>query len=94
MKLNRNTKKAQAIIEQFNNSVFLSLEDCYISCSADKTLAFSWCIDKCASMGGWRFRIISFNIYAFSCGWLYQDKETGEIMLNVETYRNTYTIEY
>lgn len=94
MKLNRNTKKAQALIERFYNSEFYILEDCYTRCSAAKIGAFSWCIDKCAAMGGWRFRIISFNTSAFSCGWLYEDKDTGEIMLNVETYRNTYAIEY
>ena len=94
MKLNRNTKKAQALIERFYNSELYSLEDCYTRCSAAKIVAFSWCIDKFAAMGGWRFRIISFNSQNFTCGWLYADKETDEIMLNVETYRNNYTIEY
>lgn len=94
MKLNRNTKKAQELIERFYSSELYSLEDCYTRCSVAKTCVFSLCIDKCAAMDGWRFRIISFNSQTFTCGWLYADKETGVIMLNVETYRNTYTIEY
>lgn len=36
------------------------------------------------------FKIMSFNSQTFTCGWLYQDKETGDIMLNVETAYNSY----
>lgn len=94
MKLNRKTKKAQDIIERFYNSEIDTLEDCYGTYSAAKRKAYYECTNKCAEMDGWRFRIISFNTTSFTCGWLYADKETGVIMLNVETYRNTYTIEY
>ena len=94
MKLNRNTKKAQDLIERFYNSEFDTLEECYNSCSSDKRNAYYVYLLKCSVMDGWRFRIISFNTMSFTCGWLYEDKETGVIMLNVETYRNTYTIEY
>ena len=94
MRLNRNTKKAQDLIERFCSSEFDTLEHCYTSCSQAKHRAYYWCTNKCAEMDGWRFRIISFNMDTFTCGWLYEDKETGIIMLNVETYRNTYTIEY
>ena len=94
MKLNRNTKKAQDLIERFYNSEFDTLEECYNSCSTSKRNAYYECLHKCYDMDGWRFRIISFNTMSFTCGWLYEDKETGVIMLNVETYRNTYTIEY
>ena len=94
MKLNRNTKKAQDLIERFYNSDICTLEECYGAFSSAKRKAFYECTNKCAEMDGWRFRIISFNTMSFTCGWLYEDKETGVIMLNVETYRNTYTIEY
>lgn len=94
MKLNRNTKKAQDLIYRFSNSAFDKLEDCYNSCSGSKRIAYYNCLYKCSDMDGWRFRIISFNFQTFTCGWLYEDKETGVIMLNVETYRNTYTMEY
>lgn len=94
MKLNRNTKKAQDLIERFYNSEIDTLEDCYEMYSAAKRRAYDYCLNKCADMNGWRFRIISFNSQTFTCGWLYADKETDVIMLNVETYRSTYTIEY
>ena len=94
MKLNRNTKKAKYIINRFNASCFDTLEECYKSYSKHKFRAFQACVTKSFEMDGWRFRIMSYNSQTFTCGWLYEDKETGVIMLNVETYRNTYTIEY
>jgi hypothetical protein len=94
MKLNRNTKKAQGLIASFDNSEFERLEECYNSCSYAKRMAYYNCLCKFSDMDGWRFRIISFNTMSFTCGWLYEDAETGVIILNVETYRNTYTIEY
>lgn len=94
MKLNRNTKKAQGLIESFYNSEIDTLEQCYSSYSTAKRKAYYDCLRKYVDMGGWLFRIISFNTMSFTCGWLYADKETDVIMLNVETYRNTYTIEY
>ena len=94
MKLNRNTKKAQDLIERFYNSEFDTLEDCYNSCSDAKRMAYFNCLYKCSDMDGQRFRIIFFNSQTLTCGWLYIDKETGVIMLNVENYQNTYPIEY
>ena len=94
MKLNKNTKKAQDLVERFYNSVFDTLEECYNSFSAAKRNAYYECLRKCVDMDGWRFRIISFNAMFFTCGWLYRDEETGDIILNVETYRNNYQVKY
>lgn len=94
MKLNRNTKKAQDLIERFYNSELDTLEDCYASYSTAKRKAYYDCLRKYVDMGGWRFRIISFNSQTFTCAWLYRDEETGDIILNVETYRNNYQVKY
>ena len=94
MKLNRNTKKAQAFKDNYMFSNDFSLFHVYKNPSRSKMRAYDECRAKCAEMRGWGFKILSFNTNAFTCGWMYSDKETGVIMLNVETYRNTYTIEY
>ena len=49
---------------------------------------------KCVEMDGWGFKILSFNSQVFTCGWLYSDKESAVIMLNVETAYNSYQMEY
>lgn len=94
MKLNRNTKKARGLVREYERSCNYGLNQCYVSYSYAKAVAEEHCREKMLDMGGYGFKILSFNSQAFTCGWLYADKETGVVMLNVETYRNTYTIEY
>ena len=94
MKLNRNTKKACSFMQEYDNSYNYGLRQCYTSYSYAKGRAEERCRAKMFAMDGYGFKILSFNSQTFTCGWLYEDKETGVIMLNVETYRNTYTIEY
>lgn len=94
MKLNRNTKKARYLVQGYERSCNYCLNQCYSSYSYSKHAAEVHCREKMLDMGGYGFKILSFNSQTFTCGWLYEDKQTGVIMLNVETYRNTYTIEY
>lgn len=94
MKLNRNTKKARGLVQEYERSYNYGLHQCYTSYSYAKGRAEVRCRTKMFAMDGYGFKILSFNSHTFTCGWLYEDKETGVIMLNVETYRNTYTIEY
>ena len=94
MKLNRNTKKARGLVQEYERSNKYGVHQCYTSYSDAKAVAEAWCLEKMHDMGGYGFKILAFNSQTFTCGWLYVDKETGVIMLNVETYRNTYTMEY
>ena len=94
MKLNRNTTQARALVQDYERSYNYGLNQCYASYSHAKAVAEVRCREKMLDMGGHGFKILSFNSQTFTCGWLYEDKETVVIMLNVETYRNTYTIEY
>lgn len=90
MKLNRNTKKAKAFRQAYECSYHRTLKDCYKNFSAAKARAEKECIEKMLEMDGWGFNIFSFNCMTFTCGWLYEDKETGVTMLNVETAYNSY----
>lgn len=94
MKLNRNTKKAQGFIQSYERSEERTLRDCYVSYSYSKAVAEVSCHNKMLDMDGYDFKIMSFNSMTFTCGWLYEDKETGVVMLNVETAYNSYQIEY
>lgn len=94
MKLNRNTKKAQGFIDSYRYSCNYTLTDCYESYSYHKWMAEDSCRDRMYNMNGWGFKIMSYNSQTFTCGWLYQDKVTGTVMLNVETAYNCYQIEY
>ena len=43
---------------------------------------------------GYDFRIISYNTFQFTCGWLFEDPQTAVAMLRVETANNSYIMEY
>lgn len=94
MKLNRNTKKANVFIDAYTRKYHPSLDDCYKTCSQAKALAEGRCREKMAQMDGWGFNIFSYNCMTFTCGWLFEDKETGVTMLNVETAYNSYQMEF
>ena len=93
MKLN-NTKRAANYRCSYNNARIICLTEAYKNPSISKQRAYADCINKMLKMGGYGFRIMGYNSCFFTAGWLYVDKATGQIMLNVETYGNTYTIEY
>ena len=93
MKLN-NTKCAANYRRSYNNSRITCLAQAYRNPSISKQRAYNDCLKKMLEMGGYGLRIIGYNSCSFTVGWIYPDSETGEIMLNVETYRNTYQIEY
>ena len=94
MKLNRNTKKAKSFKANYLYSNDFSLFHVYKNPSRSKMRAYDECRAKCVEMGGWGFKILSFNSSVFTCGWMYSDKETGVIMLDVETAYNSYQMEY
>ena len=93
MKLN-NTQRAANFRRSYNNSRITCLAQAYKNPSISKQRAYADCIKKMFAMGGYGLRIMGYNTSFFTVGWLYTDPETGVIMLNVETDRNTYTIEY
>lgn len=82
------TKKAMAFYEGYKRSNAEHLSDVYGKYSARKARAERSCREKCDSMNGHGFRIISYNSHQFTCGWL--TIENGNQFLNVETAVNSY----
>lgn len=81
-------KKAIAFYNGYKKSNAEHLSDVYGKYSARKAKAERYCKEKCASMNGYGFRIISHNSQRFACGWL--TNENGNQFLNVETAVNSY----
>lgn len=94
MKLNKDTKKAKGFYAAYCNSCDYSIRDCYTTYSKAKAQAEISCVRKMVNMDGWGYKILSFNSQCFTCGWLYENEETGVVTLNVETAFNSYQIEY
>ena len=84
--INSTTKKGQNFIESYNRSRATSLSDCYGRFSTEKSRAERDCRRWMDDENGEDFRIISFNTFGFTCGWMTADG------LRVETACNSYLV--
>lgn len=84
--INANTIKGNALIEAYNRTNYFTLRQCYGRCSWEKERAEADCLKWMREENGHGFRILSFNTFQFSCGWM-----TAE-GLRVETACNSYLV--
>lgn len=87
-------KARERFFEAYVSSNSISICDVYSRPSQNKLVAENRCLTKKELEGGWNYRILSYNTFAFTCGWLVVDPATGELMLRVETACNSYIMEY
>lgn len=87
-------KARERFVNAYAWSCKASLFDCYDKPSQAKVEAENECMNKMYAEHGYDFRILSYNTFAFTCGWVMEDPETGVIMLRVETPENSYIMEY
>lgn len=80
-------KKQQGILDAYNNSNLETLHECYGSWSWSKERAYNYCKQLCASMNGYGFTIISYNIFMFTIGFKY--RKDGKEFLHYESDRTT-----
>lgn len=96
--LKENTKQATQLIRSYDNSIdcygLRTLEDCYKSYSHDKARSYYNIKLECEELDGYDFTILSANTWQYSCGYVYPDKETGALILRVETASHTYETWY
>ena len=90
-KINANTIKGIGFIQSYERSNFRTIRDCYVSPSTAKIDAEFQCYNKMTRQYGFGFRIMSYNTFSFTCGWLTED-EKGLQTLHVETANNSYII--
>ena len=90
-KINANTIKGTGFLQSYERSRFTSINQCYKSPSKAKIDAEFYCYNKMTRQCGFGFRIMSYNIHTFTCGWMTED-ETGVQTLHVETAYNSYII--
>lgn len=80
------TKRGQSFVNAYNRSYYYSLRDCYNSYSCAKACAENDCISWMRQESGRGFKILSFNAFGFTCGWI---TDNG---LRIETPTNSYLI--
>lgn len=65
-----NTKTLKNAYENWQQSSNYTLRDCYSSYSCEKGRAFNYCKELCEKYNGYGLKIISYNIFGFSCGFV------------------------
>ena len=90
-KINANTIKGIGFLQAYERSNFRSIRDCYDLPSTAKIDAEFKCYNKMVSQAGFGCKILSYNTFNFTCGWL-TESENGVQTLHVETASNSYII--
>lgn len=86
-------KRARAYVNQFHNTPYRTIYDCYKQPSKRKVAAWEHCIRKCNEMGCHYITVLSYNSQTFTAAWYYTHPDTGVLMLHVETHANSYDME-
>jgi hypothetical protein len=79
MKKNYQTLTAQANISKYRTSSDYSLSSVYGRYSDAKARAWRYCEQLCAKHNGWGLKVLSYNTFMFTAGFLFEDPETGVV---------------
>lgn len=94
-KLTQLQKQAKARISDYNRSSDYNLHDVYkTSYSYKKEQAFDYCKELCNEYNGRDLRIISYNTFIFTAGFIYNDKIEGVIKFMFITPSNNISVYY
>ena len=72
-KINASTKRGAGFVASYRRSNCESLWDCYGRFSSKKAAAENDCRAWCDDENGTGFKIMSYNTYSFTCGWMTAD---------------------
>lgn len=75
-------------VENYNRAYMTDLNECYGRFSNAKANAMEWCKRKMYDMNGHGMKILSYNTFGFTVGWL-----VGNDKLYIETPKNSYEID-
>lgn len=92
--MKRNEKVAKENINRYEKSNMLNITDAYTKPSTAKTNIFFNILRDMANNAGWGLKIISYNTFMFTCGYLFTDKETGVIKFKYFTPSYTTIVDY
>lgn len=92
--MNRNEKTAKANINSYDKSTMTNLTDAYKKPSKAKSSVWFDCRYDMAKNFGWGLKVISYNTFMFTCGYLFTDKETGVVKFKFFTPNHTTVVDY
>lgn len=72
-------KMAKGSIDRYNNSTYTSLNDVYAKHSEKKSNAWEYCRRLMATLNGYGLKVLSYNTFMFTAGFLFTDESTGVV---------------
>ena len=88
------TKRQKAILTAYKNATATDLAQVYQTASVYKWRAQKRIIDEMNACGGWGYRILGANCMQFSCAYLKQNSEHGQIEIVYHTAQNKRVFDY
>lgn len=88
------TKRQQQIIDNYNKSTNYCLNDVYANYSVYKARAERQILNDMTSENGWGYKILGANSCAFSCAYLRQNAQHGQIEIVYYTAQNKKVFDY
>lgn len=88
------TKRQNEIINKYNQSTNYCLDDVYFSYSTYKARAEKAILKEMELQNGWGYKILGANSCTFSCAYLRQNAEDGQIEIVYHTAQNKKVFDY
>lgn len=92
--MTRNEKTAKANLNTYQKSTMFNLTDAYVKPSAAKSAAWYSCLRDMVNNAGWGLKVLSYNTFMFTCGYLFVDPETGVIKFKYFTPNHTTIVDF
>ena len=88
------TKKQEKLVHDHKSAVYRTLNQCYARPSKAKWDVWNECYTFCRDYKGFDMRINSYSTYSFVVSFLFNDPDTGVVMLYTMTQSHHYICEY
>ena len=94
MTVNQQKKVARGNINRYENSKDYTLYHAYNKPSTAKTSAWNYCMNLMSKYNGYGLKVISYNTFMFTAGFMFTDKETGVIQFMFITPNYDIAVDY
>ena len=79
--------------KQYLSSSTLTLSQCYKEWSIEKDIAWSYCKYLLEKYGGWNLKVISYNRYNFTAGFLYMSNSELKFMYITKNFQRNLNLD-
>lgn len=94
MTVNQQKRTARGNIDRYDNSTNYTLHHAYDRPSYAKERAWKYCLDLMEKFNGYGLKVISYNTFMFTAGFMFTDSKTGVLQFMFITPNYDVSVEY